>query len=71
MDVGFSRMDQPSYVIRLVPVRMPETALAEIYLPPNGSYGSRGIDLDLNGVVWTALSSGQLASFDVANAKDR
>jgi hypothetical protein len=63
-------MDQPSYVIRLVPGSNPaETALAEIYLPPEGTYGSRGIDLDLSGVVWTALSSGQLASFDRRKCK--
>jgi hypothetical protein len=66
MDVGFSRMDQPGYVIRLVPGPNPsETALAEIYLPPDGAYPStRGLDMDLNGVVWTTLSSGHIASFD-------
>ena len=70
MDVGFSRMDQPGYVIRLVPGSNPsQTALAEIYLPPDIGFGSRGIDLDLNGVVWTALSSGHLASFDRRKCK--
>ena len=65
MDVGFSGIDQPGYIIRLVPGSNPsETALAEIYLPPDEGYGSRGLDLDLNGVVWTVLSSGHLASFD-------
>src|SRR5881296_4787597 len=65
MDVGFSRIDQPGYIIRLLPGSNPsQTALAEVYLPPDIGYGSRGIDLDLNGVVWTALSSGHLASFD-------
>ena len=28
------------------------------------SYGSRGIDLTTDGVVWTVLSSGHMASFD-------
>ena len=70
MDVGFSRMDQPGYIIRLVPGSDPaRTSLAEIYLPPDIGYGSRGIDLDLNGVVWTTLSSGHLASFDRRKCK--
>ncbi len=65
MDRGFSRIDQPGYIIRLNPGSDPSnTALAEIYLPPEGTFGPRGIDIDTNGVVWTALSSGQLASFD-------
>jgi hypothetical protein len=70
MDVGFSRIDQPGYVIRLVPGSNPsQTALAEVYIPPDIGYGARGIDLDLNGVVWTALSSGHLASFDRRKCK--
>src|SRR5579871_2448324 len=70
MDVGFSRMDQPGYIIRLVPGADPaRTSLAEVYLPPDIGYGSRGIDLDLNGVVWTTLSSGHLASFDRRKCK--
>jgi hypothetical protein len=65
MDVGFSRIDQPGYIIRLVPGPNPsETALAEIYLPPDEGYGSRGIDLTTDGVVWTVLSSGHVASFE-------
>ena len=65
MGIGFSRMDQPGYVIRLSPgEKPPETTLAEIYQPPPEGYGPRGIDVDLNGVVWTALSSGHLASFE-------
>jgi hypothetical protein len=70
MDVGFSRIDQPGYIIRLVPGPNPaQTALAEVYLPPDIGYGSRGIDLDTNGVVWTTLSSGHLASFDRRKCK--
>ena len=70
MDVGFSRIDQPGYIIRLVPGPNPsQTAIAEVYLPPDIGYGSRGIDLDLNGVVWTTLSSGHLASFDRRKCK--
>jgi len=69
MDVGFSHMNQPGYVIRLVPgSNPPETALAEIYQPPEG-FGPRGIDLTTDGVVWTALASGHLASFDRRKCK--
>jgi hypothetical protein len=65
MDVGFSRIDQPGYILRLVPGPNPaETALTEVYLPPDEGYGSRGLDVDLKGVVWTVLSSGHLASFE-------
>jgi hypothetical protein len=54
-----------SYVVHLIPGANPaETALAELFLPPDGGYGSRGIDLTSDGIVWTALSSGHLASFD-------
>ena len=71
MDVGFSRMEQPSYIIRLSP-NGPDpaaTSLAEIYMAPDGAYGSRGLDLDSKGVVWTVLSSGQMASFDRSKCK--
>src|SRR5207237_6920899 len=70
MDVGFSRIDQPGYIIRLVPGLDPaQTSLAEVYVPPDIGFGARGIDLDLNGVVWTALWSGHLASFDRRKCK--
>ena len=37
----------PATSIRLIPGANPaETALAEIYLPPDGGYGPRGIDID-------------------------
>ena len=65
MDRGFSRVDQPGYLLRLKPGSDPaNTALTEIYQPPERTFGPRGIDVDLNGVVWTVLSSGHLASFD-------
>lgn len=65
MDRGFSRVDQPGFLVRLQPGSDPaRTALAEIYQPPPGAYGPRGLDIDTNGLVWTVLSSGQLASFD-------
>jgi hypothetical protein len=65
MDRGFSRVDQPGYIIRVVPGPDPaNTALAEVYQPPEGTFGPRGIDIGLDGVVWTAMSSGHIASFD-------
>lgn len=65
MDRGVSRIDQPVYLIRIQPGPDPaNTALAEIYQPPDGAFGPRGIDMGLDGVVWTAASGGQLASFD-------
>jgi hypothetical protein len=65
MDVGFSRIDQPGYIIHLIPGANPsETALAELFLPPDEAYGSRGLDLTTDGVVWTVFSSGHMASFD-------
>jgi hypothetical protein len=50
-----------------------KTCAAEIYEPPynagnaggKNSFGPRGIDVDTNGIVWTALAgSNELASFD-------
>jgi hypothetical protein len=65
MDRGFSRVDQPGYIVRVVPGPDPaNTALAEIYQPPEGTFGPRGLDIGLDGVVWTAMSSGHVASFD-------
>jgi hypothetical protein len=62
----------PGGVVRLDPgPNPPETALAELYeLPwnnpdaPNIGFSPRGMDVDRNGVVWTALASGHMASFD-------
>ena len=53
----------------------PETCIAEVYEPPSienpnvdpsrTGHAPRGVDVDRNGVIWTALSgSGHLASFD-------
>ncbi|MGY2052685.1 carboxypeptidase-like regulatory domain-containing protein [Methylobacterium sp. JK268] len=70
MGPGFSRMDQPSLLIRLTPGADPSrTATAELFQPPEGSFGSRGVDVDSQGVAWTVLSSGHLASFDRRRCK--
>ena len=66
MDVGFSRVDQPGYIIRMVPGRQSVGDGAGRSLPAAATAATAraGIDVDSNGVVWTALSSGHLASFD-------
>ncbi|HEY4372121.1 MAG TPA: carboxypeptidase-like regulatory domain-containing protein [Burkholderiales bacterium] len=70
MDVGFTRIDQPGYLLRMVPGPDPtHTALTEIYLPPDGIYGSRGVDLTSDGVMWTVFSSGHMGSFDRRKCK--
>ncbi|MGB9067104.1 MAG: hypothetical protein WCC21_00925 [Candidatus Acidiferrales bacterium] len=50
----------------------PGTCRTEVYEPPyqnpkapdKQAFSTRGIDVDSNGVIWAALNSGQLASFD-------
>jgi hypothetical protein len=62
----------PGGLVRLDPgSNPPETAMAEYYQPPWNNpdvptvgYGPRGMDVDRNGVVWTPMASGHLASFD-------
>jgi hypothetical protein len=70
MGSGFSRRDQPSLLIRLIPGNDPaKTAISEIFQAPEGTFGSRGVDVDSNGVAWTVLSSGHMASFDRSKCK--
>ena len=67
----------PGGLVRLNPgPHPPETALAEYYeVPwknpkaPVSGYSPRGMDVDGNGVVWVALGSGHLASFDRRKCK--
>jgi hypothetical protein len=71
-----SSLGFPGSVIRLVPgSNPPDTALAEVYEPPmnasgpvNG-YSPRGMDIDRNGVVWAAMASGHMGSFDRRKCK--
>ena len=69
----------PGHLLRMsLGSNPPTTCMAEVYEPPyynpakpgvNG-YSPRGIDIDRNGIIWTALSgSGQLASFDRSKCK--
>jgi hypothetical protein len=67
-----SSLGFPGAILRLDPgPNPPQTALTEVYeLPlddpaaPVQGYSPRGMDIDRNGVVWTPLASGHLASFD-------
>jgi hypothetical protein len=64
--------DFPGGIVRLDPgPTPPETALSEYYeVPwneqkaPVQGYAPRAMDVDTHGVVWVALASGHLASFD-------
>jgi hypothetical protein len=67
----------PGGLGRVVPgPHPPDTALTEYYeVPwnnpkaPKQGFAPRGLDVDSNNVVWTVLSSGQLASFDRRKCK--
>ena len=67
-----SSLGFPGSVLRVsLGANPPATALTEIYDVPWGNpkapvqgYSPRGMDIDRNGVVWTPLASGHLASFD-------
>jgi hypothetical protein len=67
-----SVLGYPGAAVRLVPgSNPPETTLVEVYEPPfkhpdpqKQGFSPRGMDVDRNGVVWAALASGHMASFD-------
>jgi hypothetical protein len=67
----------PGAIVRLDPgANPPETALAEVYQPPFDNakapvqgFSPRGMDVDRNAVVWAALASGHMASFDRRKCK--
>ena len=56
----------PGFIVRLIRGNNPpESCKAELYKVPSPGLDPRGIDIDSNGVVWTALAaSSHLASFD-------
>jgi hypothetical protein len=62
----------PGYLIRVDRgSNPPETCMAEVYKVPSPGFDPRGVDIDKNGVVWTALAaSSHLASFDRRKCKD-
>ena len=67
----------PGGIVRLNPgSNPPETAIAEYYEVPfnnpkarDSGFSPRGMDIDRNNVVWVALGSGHLASFDRSKCK--
>jgi hypothetical protein len=60
----------PGSVVRVNPGSNPsETALAEIYEVPLPGYSPRGGDIDSQGVMYAALSSGHLGAFDRSKCK--
>ncbi len=56
----------PGYIVRVDRgENPPETCITEVYKVPEEGFDPRGIDIDTNGIVWTALAgSSHLASFD-------
>ena len=56
----------PGYIVRVdLGDSPPQTCMTEVYKVPEPGIDPRGIDVDSNGVVWTALAaSSHLASFD-------
>jgi hypothetical protein len=63
--------DFPGYIIRVDRgASPPETCITEVYKVPDPGIDPRGIDVDTNGVIWTALAaSSHLASFDRRQCK--
>jgi hypothetical protein len=72
-----SVLGMPGSLVRLtLGSNPPSTTLAEYYEVPWNNpkasaqgFAPRGMDVDSNGVVWTTLSSGQLAAFDRRKCK--
>jgi len=77
--VWFSSLGVPGKIVRMVTgANPPATCMTEVYEPPFENakapgvegYYMQGIDIDRNGIVWTALAgSGHLASFDRRKCK--
>jgi hypothetical protein len=62
----------PGYLVRLQRGNnAPTTCKTQVFKVPEPGFDPRGVDIDSNGVVWTALAaSSHLASFDVRKCKD-
>jgi hypothetical protein len=62
----------PGYLIRLQRGdNAPATCKTQLFKVPEPGFDPRGVDIDSNGVVWTALAaSSHLASFDVRKCRD-
>ncbi len=72
-----STLGFPGSVVRLIPgSNPPATTLVEVYEPPFNNpkapvqgFSPRGADVDRDGVMWAALASGHMASFDRRKCK--
>ena len=62
----------PGYLVRLQRGNnAPSSCKTQVFKVPEPGFDPRGVDIDSNGVVWTALAaSSHLASFDVRKCKD-
>jgi hypothetical protein len=62
----------PGFLLRLQRGdNAPATCRTQLFKVPEPGFDPRGVDIDSNGVVWTALAaSSHLASFDVRKCKD-
>jgi hypothetical protein len=62
----------PGYLVRVkIGNNPPETCMTQVFKVPAPGLDPRGVDIDSNGVVWTALAaSSHLASFDVRKCTD-
>jgi hypothetical protein len=62
----------PGYLVRMQRGNNPpESCKTQLFKVPEPGFDPRGVDIDSNGVVWTALAaSSHLASFDVRKCKD-
>jgi hypothetical protein len=62
----------PGYLVRLQRGNNPpSTCKSQLFKVPEPGFDPRGVDIDTNGVVWTALAaSSHMASFDVRKCKD-
>ena len=62
----------PGYIVRMRRGdNAPSSCTTQIFQVPEPGFDPRGIDIDTNGVVWSALAgSSHLASFDIRKCKD-
>ncbi|HET9272217.1 MAG TPA: carboxypeptidase-like regulatory domain-containing protein [Vicinamibacterales bacterium] len=62
----------PGFLVRLQRGNNPpESCKSTVFKVPEPGFDPRGVDIDRNGVVWTALAaSSHMASFDVRKCKD-
>jgi streptogramin lyase len=69
---GVAGKATPGYLVRLqLATTRRNPAGAQVFKVPEPGFDPRGVDIDTNGVVWTALAaSSHLASFDVRKCKD-